>query len=183
MRRMAAALAAAGALALPAAAQGTVYERGSYEDSWAFTYEDCGFPVDVSGSAAGKYVLKQGKHRSDQAFLPVDRYRIEETHVNAETGAWFTISGQGTFNEIKALPYDGTILEFHGVDAFRRTVRDADGELVMRDRGSVRFTYLFDTLGDSLPGGEWVADVSERINGPHPSEESDFCAMVTELIG
>ena len=38
-------------------------------------------------------------------------------------------------------------------------------------------------VGDGMPGGEWVADVSERVNGPHPGRETDFCAMVTELIG
>ena len=183
MRRMAAVI-AAGALALPATAQATVYERIPYEDAFSFTYEDCGFPVDMTASATGIFRLREGKHHSDQGFLVLDRVHYLETHVNPATGDFFTIRGHGVFNEVVARPYAGDVLEFRVVEAGQlHTVRDSAGNVVLRDRGSLRFAYLFDTLGDSMPGGEFVEDLWFRANGPHPSEDIDFCAMVTELIG
>ena len=52
-----------------------------------------------------------------------------------------------------------------------------------RDRGALHVTYLFDTLGDGAPGGEFVADVDFRVTGPHPALELEPCDIATELIG
>jgi hypothetical protein len=56
---------------------------------------------------------------------------------------------------------------------------------VLRDRGVIRSTILFDTLGDDTPGGEEVGErVTVRLAGRHPSfDEVAFCAAVEELIG
>ncbi|HYI20371.1 MAG TPA: hypothetical protein VD836_16755 [Solirubrobacteraceae bacterium] len=179
-----AALVAAGALALPATAQATIHERGTWEDAFTETYDDCGFPIELSGQAGGDFRLREGKRHSDQAFLVLDRFAYQELHVNPATGDFFTIRGRGIFNEVTARPYDGTVLEFRVVEAGQLfTVRDAAGDVVLRDRGSITFSYLFDTLGDSMPGGEFVADVGDRVNGLHPSDDLDFCAMAAELIG
>ena len=57
--------------------------------------------------------------------------------------------------------------------------------MVLRDRGSVRETYLFDTEGDDVPGGIFLEQLSLRLSGPHPSFVSDeeFCAALTVLLG
>ena len=60
---------------------------------------------------------------------------------------------------------------------------DFGGNVVERSNGSVRGAYLFDTLGDGEPGGEWIADVGERVAGPHPSLEVHPCEYAVELIG
>jgi hypothetical protein len=62
-------------------------------------------------------------------------------------------------------------------------VYNSDGQVVLRDRGVIRFTYLFDTLGDNEPGGVFVQDVDVRVNGPHPGFDADFCDIARSLIG
>ncbi len=60
------------------------------------------------------------------------------------------------------------------------------GTVVLRDRGSLSFTYLFDSGGDSVPGGTFVEDVSLRVSGPHPGfflDEAAQCAGVIDMIG
>ena len=53
----------------------------------------------------------------------------------------------------------------------------------MRDRGAIRPTYLFDTLGDSQPGGEPIGETQSVVHGPHPGFDEDFCAIASELTG
>ena len=57
---------------------------------------------------------------------------------------------------------------------------------MLRDRGAIWWTVVFDTLGDSRPGGEVIAETVDRVSGPHPLFEMDdaaFCSMVHDLIG
>jgi hypothetical protein len=47
-------------------------------------------------------------------------------------------------------------------------------------------SWVFDTLGDSAPGGVFLEDpVVVRVSGPHPGFEEafDFCALLISLIG
>ena len=64
-------------------------------------------------------------------------------------------------------------------------IRDSDGDLVARNRGNVHATYLFDTFGDSAPGGENVDGSWElvKLSGPHPSFETELCDIAGDLIG
>jgi hypothetical protein len=48
----------------------------------------------------------------------------------------------------------------------------------MRDRGVIRQVLQFDTLGDDVPGGEFIADVSFVAHGPHPGLEFDPCSLL-----
>ena len=61
-----------------------------------------------------------------------------------------------------------------------------DGDVVLRDRGVIWMRIVFDTLGDSQPGGEIRDESVIRVSGPHPGFEQDeaaFCATVHHLIG
>ena len=42
----------------------------------------------------------------------------------------------------------------------------------------IRQVLEFDTLGDDVPGGEFVADVSFSFSGPHPGLDFDPCSML-----
>lgn len=90
-------------------------------------------------------------------------------------------------NEIKATQVSGNVYEFTYIEAgVPFTVRDAAGSVVLRDRGVLRHHQLFDTLGDSAPGGIAIDDEVVAVGGPHPGfdqTEDEFCAMVVSLIG
>jgi hypothetical protein len=186
MRRSSIALLAtvllAGVAAAPA--HSTIRERGRVNDqpySWEY---GCGFPVEVTGVASEAYRLREGKGKIDTAFPILDRVTYEETHTNLETGAWFTIRGHAILNEVSVTPVDGSIFEFRSVQAGQPLeVYDSDGNLVAHNSGSVQVTFLFDTQGDDVPGGEYLGDVGLRVDGPHPSLDSDLCQIATSLIG
>ena len=83
-------------------------------------------------------------------------------------------------NEVKARPVDGTTFEFRKVETGRQTVWNSDGELVARNSGAQMVTFLFDTLGDGMPGGnyDWASFVVDE-RGPH--EIGDLCAIADQL--
>ena len=57
--------------------------------------------------------------------------------------------------------------------------------VLVRDRGAIRETYLFDTEGDDTPGGIFLELLEERVSGPHPGffmSDDEFCAVVTPLL-
>jgi hypothetical protein len=49
----------------------------------------------------------------------------------------------------------------------------------------IRHTFLFDTLGDSQPGGDFIAELSDDVHGPHPAFADDFpfCEIAATLTG
>ena len=58
-------------------------------------------------------------------------------------------------------------------------VYDSAGTLLARDRGTVTERYVFDTLGDSQPGGEFVSEEVVSSKGLFQSEDLDFCALLS----
>lgn len=178
------AVAVAAALATAAPAGATIFERDIYTNDYAFSYDECGFPVDVAGSVAQRLRVRTGTGPDTGAFFLHNRYSFAETHTNAESGESLTIEMQGLYNEVKATRISGTVFEFAAVDAGQPfSLYDSDGNLVLRDRGSVRLNVVFDTLGDDEPGGEMVAELEPALHGPHPSWDTDHCEMITPLIG
>ena len=66
-------------------------------------------------------------------------------------------------------------------------IRDMSGRVVSRDRGVIRVTYLWDTLGDDTPGGRVRRALGLLVGGPHPLlagdfDEEAFCAIVRPLL-
>jgi hypothetical protein len=170
------ALVAAAVAAPPAGA--AVPDRGRFADeAYAFGY-DCGFPVEVTGTAGGNYRLRDG---GDGTFLSLGRIAFTEVHTNAETGEWFTLSGRFASNETGARRVDGSLYEVRIVKAGQvAVISDSAGAVVSRDRGVVRRTVLFDTGGDEEPGGEVVDLLSLELAGPHDSL-GKLCAIAREL--
>ena len=159
----------------------TLFEQGRYEDEpFSFSYDDCGFDVDVEGISSGHYRIRQGKGKTATAFFAHDNYEFRETHTNPDTGAFFTLTGNVNFTETKATRVEGTIFEFHAVEAAQFRFYDSAGRLVARERGNVRLRALFDTEGDAVPGGILIEEFPPEVHGPHVD---DFCGLITPLIG
>lgn len=167
-------------LAISAAgfASATQIEREKYSGEDAFSYDDCGYWIDVEVTFSGTFHIRAGKGDDESAFFAHDNYEYREVHTQRDTGDAFVISGNGVFQETKATRIEGNVFEFTSVNAgqpFR--VYDGDGNLVLRDRGVIRETILFDTLGDETPGGTFLASIAFDVHGPHPGIDFDSCAM------
>jgi len=170
------------ATSIVASAQATVREREKYEGTWEFE-EDCGFPVDVTGAESGLFILREGKNQDDGVFPYSVRFEYREVWTNRATGDWFVIRGHGLFNEVTATRVEGNVFEFRSVEAGQPfVVEDSDGNVVERNRGSVRVTFLFDNGGDDEPGGFFGDVIDFRVAGPHPSLDKHPCEYAVELI-
>jgi hypothetical protein len=184
-RRLLAALAVVVALALGAGtAWATVIERGHYSGTEPFTDNGCGFTLNGVSTFHGQALLRVAK--GGQAFLVKDTFFFRDVLTNPDTGKWFVIRGHGVFHEIKATLVSGTIYEFVAIEAGQPfVIEDSAGHVVVRDRGVIRHTYLFDTLGDSTPGGIFLGETGTIVHGPHPGFADDFpfCEIAADLTG
>jgi len=175
-------LAVCGSMLCAAPAGATVIERFQFDDEYTDTFQDCGLTLQVVGTASGNIVTREG--REEGSFFGHLNYTYEDVVTNVATGKSVLVSGRATFQETKATHVEGTIFEFTSVEAGQPfTVRDMDGNLILRDRGAVRATILFDTLGDAEPGGELIDVLSEHVAGPHPGfDDEGRCASVLPYL-
>ena len=175
---------AAAALAAAPAAQATTFERIRL-DAAPYASEDlrCGIDVQVEGAASGIINLRVGKGDKATAFFEHDVIAYRETWT-AANGRSVTVSGKASFNDVKAVPLGDNLFRFTLVEAgqpFRLV--DSQGDLLIRDRGSLRFTIVFDTLGDDTPGGIVVEELEPRVRGPHPGfDDATLCPVLTPLL-
>lgn len=146
-----------------------MYERFEYEGSEQDHFELCGLDVHYELEFSGRVRVREGKNADAGAFFLQDNYSSLETFTNTANGKYFTISADGVFQDLKATHVEGSIFEFvsHNVGQ-PFVVRDMDGRVVLRDRGAITLTYLFDTFGDDMPGGELVSEPDFRGLGPAP---------------
>ncbi len=167
---------------IPAGA--TIYEKGRFTEEISFSYDDCGFPVEVTGEESLQYRIRQGKGKAASFFFFRGTGSFREVHTNTDTGEWFVVRGQRVFNEVRARRVEGTIFKFTAIEAGQPfVVENSAGEVVLRDRGVIRYTILFDTEGDDVPGGVEVEFLGADVRGPHPGFDADFCELVSGLIG
>jgi hypothetical protein len=144
----------------------------------------CGIEVRRDTTASGHFRNRTGKGDLDQAFFGQSSVEFSDTFTNLATDASFSIEGRLTGMDVKATPLGGNVFEFKFRESGIVVVRDMDGNVVARDRGAIWTTIVFDTLGDSMPGGEVLDETVDRISGPHPLfDEAAFCATVHDLIG
>jgi hypothetical protein len=162
-----------------------VYDQGHYDDSFSFSYDDCGFPVEVEGRSRGHYRITVVPGSDGQAFLADDHYRYRETHTNTDTGDSVVMWGVGHFKEHRARHVEGDVWEFIATDTGTPFVVVDHGKVVLRDHGRIYLRALFDTLGDGQPGGELLEEEVLKIRGSFPSyhPDFDFCRMLDRLIG
>jgi hypothetical protein len=177
---------AAAALAAAPAAQATTFERIRL-DAVPYEFEEvrCGIAVHVEGTASGLVNLRAGKGDKATAYFEHDVIAYNETWT-AANGRFVTVTGTASFNDVKAIPLGDNLFRFTLVEAgqpFR--LYDSHGDLLIRDRGAIRFTVIFDTLGDATPGGIVIEELEPSVRGPHPGfDNATLCpVLVPELEG
>jgi hypothetical protein len=182
-------VATAGALAIlvvmagAVPAQATVFDHGTFTDTESVDEDLCGIAVHRDSVVHEEFRTRTGKGDLDQAFFGHTSGQFTDTYTNLATGATFTIEGRLTDMDVKATPLGGNIFEFKFRSSGIFLIRDTDGHVVAHDRGAIWSTIVFDTLGDSMPGGDTVSETVDRISGPHPLLEGAFCSTVHDLIG
>ena len=185
---LAAALGAALCAFSAASAGATVIGKQTLTDSGTETLDDfCGMTVQHDFSFTDRVQIRVGKGDLDDAFFGHDNYEYRDVFTNPGTGLSMSVSGNGIIRDVKATHVSGTIFRFTTTDSGQQfVIRDDGGRVVLRDRGSIRETYLFDTEGDHTPGGIFLESLSLRVSGPHPGfdlTDEEFCALAGDLIG
>jgi hypothetical protein len=165
-------------LTMTLSASAAMYSQERYSGADAFSYDDCGSIVDVSVEFGGIFQIRTGTGDDANAFFAHDNYWYRETHVRRFDGKTLVVSGNGNFKETKAARVEGSIFTFTSTNAGQLfTIRDGDGRVLLRDRGSITETILFDTTGDDVPGGEFIEILDTTFHGQFPSLDADFCAI------
>jgi hypothetical protein len=171
-------------LALGGTAAAKVIGQEHYSGTDSFSFDDCGFWLDGESEFSGNTSFRVDK--GGEAFLVRDTYSYRDVLTNRDTGEWFVVRGHAVFHEIKGTQVEGSIYEFVAIEAGQPFVlEDSEGNVIVRDRGVIRRTALFDTLGDGEPGGIVLDETVDSLNGPHPSFADDFpfCEIAAELTG
>jgi hypothetical protein len=159
-------------------ASATTIERERYAEDFSFTYECGTVEISVEGHVDGIVHYRVGKGGFATAFFAHDNFSFSEVHTNPD-GESLTISGNGLFQETRAVALGDNRFAFSSRLAGQPLiVRDADGNLVVRDRGVIRETIIFDTLGDGTPGGIFIEGVSFEVAGPHDGLGFDTCDIL-----
>jgi hypothetical protein len=177
-------LAVVAALAAVPVAQGAIFERFRFvDDPYSFAEEICGIEVQIEGTATGHGRVRLGKGKLASAFFEHTNVAFSETWT-AANGSFVTVTGRSVFNEVKAVPLGDNVFRFSAIEAgqpFR--LYDAQGNLLLRDRGVIRFGLIFDTLGDATPGGVVVEELEPSVRGPHPGfDDETLCPVLVPLL-
>jgi hypothetical protein len=171
-------------LAVVPAANATMFEQFRFvDDPYAFDETICGIDVHIEGTATGAGSSRTGKGKLASAFFSHVNFAYTETWT-AANDRFVTVTGKANNNEVKAVPLGDNVFRFTDTQAgqpFR--LYDSEGNLLLRDRGVIRSTFDFDTLGDDEPGGELVQDVELSVRGPHPGfEDETLCPVLVPLL-
>lgn len=181
-------LAALVVMAWAVPARATVIDQQHYSFSDSFADVICGVSVrhDVVGSGVAH--VRVGKGDLDTLFFGLDNYDVTETLTNPANGNFVSIEHNGVVHDTKGTLVEGSIFKATTIEAGQPIrIRDMSGRIVSRDRGVIRVTYLWDTLGDHTPGGVFVDELGVAVAGPHPLfpgvfNEDAFCAIVRPLL-
>ena len=165
-------------------AAATVIGQEHYSGTDSFSFDDCGFTLDGESTFYGQAHLRVDK--GGEAFLDKNNFWFRDVLTNPDTGKWFVVRGHSLFHEIKATHVSGNIYEFVAVEAGQPfVIEDAARNVIIRDRGVIRHTALWDTLGDGKPGAEFIEETHTVVHGPHPGFADDFpfCEIAAKLTG
>ena len=156
-----------------AAAKPTLRDSGSYDNPWTDTF--CG--MDVQGRDFGHFEIAEAtKATNYQFFYFTNWYNGHTTITNPDTGKWITEDWSGVFKEVCAHPRrdDPNVFDFGTVDTSQYVVKASDGRVLHRESPTVLTKRVFDTFGDSQPGGNEL-EYREIVNTL--DQTFDLCAV------
>ena len=187
------AIAAVLALAWAVPAQAERYEHSRDSGTETDFFEECGKQLRSDVVFSAKSITRTGKHELATAFFGHLQVDFVETVTNLANGKFYTVEGHVLNKDVKAVPQGGTLFVFDTIEVGRPfTVTDMSGETRIRERGQLRFTYLFDTEGNDgpdgnpAPGGNTLEDLSVKVAGPHAGfdmTEEEWCELQDDMIG
>jgi hypothetical protein len=182
---LAAAATMAGTMAAPASA--APLERGTFEFTDSFTFDDCGFEVAVDETISGRYVIKDSTPKTDGQYFQVQQQtEYYGVYTNVATGEFGTQEWRTTFKEMPAtiISDDGPVVTYRTHESgVWDVLRDSSGAVVYRSVGNLVMEYEFDTLGDSAPGGTFLSEQFVRASGIWQTLDADYCELLTDIIG
>jgi hypothetical protein len=168
------------ALALAGPVQAAPIEREHYSGTDSFSFDDCGFVIHNEVVFEGLFMLKAPRTDGSPPYY-FDRYHVVETLT--ANGRTATIEHRGLYKDLRITHVEGTIYQFVAMEAGRPfTVRDGDGNVLIRDRGVLVTTFQVDTKGDSdLENDEFIEGSWSLLKdaGSHPGFYIDFCEEAT----
>jgi hypothetical protein len=161
-------------------------EREHYSGTDSFSFDDCGFLIEGTTTFHGLFMLKEGRSGDATPYL-FDNYDFQDVFTNPATGAWFTRDGSGMYKDLRIVNVEGTVYRFEAMEVGQPfVIRDSDGNVIIRDRGGLRFGFTVDTLGDDNLENDIFIDGSFELladHGSHPGFYLDFCELANDLIG
>jgi hypothetical protein len=171
------------ALAMAAPVRAAPIEWEHYSGTDSFDFSDCGFVIHDEVVFEGVFMLKAPKTEGAPPRLFDNYHSIETLSAN---GRWATIEHQGLYKDLHITNVQGTIYQFVAMEAGQPfTVRDSNGNVLLRDRGVLFTTFQVDTLGDTDLGNDVFIDGSWSLlkdAGRHPGFYIDFCAEATNYF-
>jgi hypothetical protein len=162
-------------------------ERASGSVPISDSFDGCGIPVTEEGVFTYRYTVGQGTAKTGGQFFRVHQQNSYiGTFTNTATGAYFTSEWHTNFREMPAtlVGTSGSIVTYQTKESgVWDTLRDSTGKVRYRSAGNLVFQYVFDTQGDSTPGGLVLDEQFVRTSGHWTTWDADFCAIVNALIG
>jgi hypothetical protein len=171
------------AIAGPVQAAPIEYEHYSGTDS--FDFDGCGFVIHDEVAFEGVFMLKAPSTEGAPPRLFDNYHSIETLTANGRTA---TIEHQGLYKDLHITQVEGTVYQFVAMESGQPfTIRDADGNVLIRDRGVLMTTFQVDTKGDTDLENDVFIEGSWSLlkdAGSHPGFYIDFCAeMTTYFLG
>ena len=151
--------------AVPASAQIDV--RGHDSFTYDDTFSDCGIDdIAVHGVVDSVFLARAVKSSDGQAWFGHNNYDVRETYTNPANGRSFSLQSNGNWREIHAEHLEGNLWRFDWKDSGATFVlRDASGAVLVRDRGTVSGSTVWDLRGDGELGGDFVSEEISRLSG------------------
>jgi hypothetical protein len=187
IRRIAAAVGAVGLLvggmAGPAQAVKPFAKTAPYADTDSRDANRCGLALHIESTFSGKLSVHPAPG-STEAFLAHDNYQFTDvvTLVGNPDGPFVTLTGNGNFREQHATlldPNEPNIWAFDAIDVTAFRLYDSTGARIWQSTGVAKFTVVFNTRGDGMPGADFIEETAFVFHGPKTGDNCE--ALVAAL--